>query len=53
MNDFEMFPVAPVITGITFVFNSIIIIIIIIITKCPVYEPGSEPVPKTHHVTAF
>ena len=31
LNDFEMVPVAPIITGITFVFTFIIIIIIIII----------------------
>jgi hypothetical protein len=32
LNDFEMVPVAPIITGITLVFTFIIIIIIIIIS---------------------
>ena len=31
LNDFEMVPVVPIITGITFVFTALVIIIIIII----------------------
>ena len=37
LNDFEMVPVAPIITGITFVLLIIIIIIIIIIIMGRVY----------------
>jgi len=50
LNDFEMVPVAPVVTGITFVFTvylSIIIIIVIIICNCIIVSCRRSFLPGT------
>ena len=50
-NDFEMVPVAPIITGITFVFIIIIIIIIVIIILGISFMQGIYTyIPETNHI---